>query len=229
VVSRLAWIRSDLNLVAATNTMAAYLRQPNAAARAALSHDLHAFVAGMTGCRRLVLAPATGAAVIADRGLGDAACGRLPASAATLRSGAILLELAEAPTGRRLCIGMGLTVDLDVRAALVAEYDPSEAFGDLTTQLPEGSSLFLREGRGEWVTVPPAGAVPLTSRLFVLPSWQGPSAGRWEIAVARAAGAADGGQLQLPVGVALLASAFLALAFALVVERRRSQQDELRG
>jgi hypothetical protein len=229
VVSRLAWARSDLHLVGATSTVTQYLRQPDVATRLAVTHDLYAFVATMDGCRRIVLAPVAAQAIVADREMERPACGHLLAMAANLPSGEILLERASATdeAAARLCMGVSLTASPNARAALVAEYDPGVLFADLTALFPGEGGPFLRESRGLWVIAPPAAAKPLASRTFLLPSWQGPSGGRWEIALARRSDAAADQRRELPVALSLLAASALALVSAYAVKKRREQLAQL--
>ncbi len=184
VVAQLDDVRSDLLLIGATSAVSRYL-SVDGADDAGVSNDLREFAATRDWCRRVLLAVAGRAPVIAERASEQPACGPLLEVAAGLSPGTLLLDRVSAPAGPgvRLCFALPLEARAAGAAVLVAEVDPAVLFADVTALSGVDGSPSLADGHGRWLLEPPFPAVPLVRRGIGLSSWQGPAGGRWEIAV----------------------------------------------
>ncbi len=228
VLGALEGVRSDLALVAGMSSLTAYVSDPDLTGRLALSHDLQTFVVSKSWCRRVALVRREGERVAAARAADGSACERLAAVAPDLDSSQVLLDHAAAPdgSGTILCLALSLGTRHG-SAALVAEADPNLLFTALSAfSPPGGSGPFLRDGGERWLVGPPPGTGALVGRALVLPSWQGPSSGKWEVAVGLSR-AVDARPDRRWFAALLLAAGVAATTLALVVERRRAMLAQL--
>jgi PAS domain S-box-containing protein len=239
--TRLSGVRSDLQLLAASTALRAYLGDPSAARRAALMQDLLAFVQNRPWCDRVRVAQTNGTSLQAERTPGEAACRTAQADAVfLLAAGEAYLEQAEPPerqrAGSRLCLGLPIQAEAGGRGALLVEAVAEELMGDLRSALPGDSGPYVADTRGRWVLAPEPGLERRTrsSRDQEVRGWRGPAAGRWRLVTF--AQQAEGG---FPSSVAqrrhtrlvvafLVALALPALLLARTAEARRRAERRVR-